>query len=125
MIGTPGRIYDLVASGDLAIHKAHTFVVDEADMTLDMGFLSTVDKIASRLPQQLQFLVFSATIPQKLQPFLKKYLSNPVMEQIKTKTVISDTIDNWLVSTKGRDKNEQVFQFLSIQKQEQMISMPI
>ena len=58
VIGTPGRIYDLVASGDLAIHKAHTFVVDEADMTLDMGFLSTVDKIASRLPQQLQFLVF-------------------------------------------------------------------
>lgn len=110
VIGTPGRIYDLVASGDLAIHKAHTFVVDEADMTLDMGFLSTVDKIASSLPQQLQFLVFSATIPQKLQPFLKKYLSNPVMEQIKTKTVISDTIDNWLVSTKGRDKNEQIYQ---------------
>ena len=108
VIGTPGRIYDLVASGDLAIHKAHTFVVDEADMTLDMGFLTTVDKIASSLPKKLQFLVFSATIPQKL-PFLKKYLSNPVMEQIKTKTVISDTIDNWLVSTKGRDKNEQVY----------------
>ena len=110
VIGTPGRIYDLVASGDLAIHKAHTFVVDEADMTLDMGFLTTVDKIASSLPKKLQFLVFSATIPQKLQPFLKKYLSNPVMERVKTKTVISDTIDNWLVSTKGRDKNEQVYQ---------------
>ena len=110
VIGTPGRIYDLVASGDLAIHKAHTFVVDEADMTLDMGFLTTVDKIAFSLPKKLQFLVFSATIPQKLQPFLKKYLSNPVMEQIKTKTVISDTIDNWLVSTKGRDKNEQIYQ---------------
>ncbi len=38
VIGTPGRIY-LVRSGDLAIHKAKTFVVDEADMTLDMGFL--------------------------------------------------------------------------------------
>ena len=110
VIGTPGRIYDLVESGDLAIHKAKTFVVDEADMTLDMGFLSTVDKIASRLPQQLQFLVFSATIPQKLQPFLKKYLSNPVMEQIKTKTVIADTIENWLLSTKGRDKNAQIYQ---------------
>ena len=94
----------------LAIHKAHTFVVDEADMALDMGFLTTVDKIASSLPKKLQFLVFSATIPQKLQPFLKKYLSNPVMEQIKTKTVISDTIDNWLVSTKGAYKNEQVYQ---------------
>lgn len=65
------RIYDLVKSGDLAIHKAKTFVVDEADMTLDMGFLETVDKIAGSLPKDLQFMVFSATIPQKLQPFLK------------------------------------------------------
>ena len=110
VIGTPGRIYDLVESADLAIHKAHTFVVDEADMTLDMGFLETVDRIAARLPKDLQFLVFSATIPQKLQPFLKKYLSNPVMEQIKTKTVIADTIDNWLLSTKGRDKNAQIYE---------------
>ena len=114
VIGTPGRIYDLVKSGDLAIHKAKTFVVDEADMTLDMGFLETVDKIASSLPKDLQFLVFSATIPQKLQPFLKKYLSNPVMEQIKTKTVISDTIENWLVSTKGRDKNAQIYEISRI-----------
>ncbi|WP_373713015.1 helicase-related protein, partial [Streptococcus sp.] len=90
--------------------KAGIFVVDEADMTLDMGFLETVDKIAGSLPKDLQFLVFSATIPQKLQPFLKKYLSNPVIEQIKTKTVISDTIENWLISTKGRDKNAQILE---------------
>lgn len=110
VIGTPGRIYDLVKSGDLVIHKAHTFVVDEADMTLDMGFLDTVDKIAGSLPKDVQILVFSATIPQKLQPFLKKYLTNPVMEKIKTATVIADTIDNWLLSTKGRDKNAQILE---------------
>ncbi|HEO2735247.1 TPA: DEAD/DEAH box helicase [Streptococcus agalactiae] len=110
VIGTPGRIYDLVKSGDLAIHKAHTFVVDEADMTLDMGFLDTVDKIAGSLPKDVQILVFSATIPQKLQPFLKKYLTNPVMEKIKTAIVIADTIDNWLLSTKGRDKNAQILE---------------
>lgn len=110
VIGTPGRIYDLVASGDLDIHKSRMFVVDEADMTLDMGFLETVDKIAGTLPKDVQMLVFSATIPQKLQPFLKKYLANPVMEKIKTHTVISDTIDNWLVSTKGRDKNAQILE---------------
>lgn len=83
-------------------------------MTLDMGFLETVDKIAGSLPKDLQFMVFSATIPQKLQPFLKKYLSNPVMEKIKTKTVISDTIDNWLISTKGRDKNAQIYQLTQL-----------
>lgn len=114
VVGTPGRIYDLVKSGELAIHKAHTFVVDEADMTLDMGFLDTVDKIAASLPKQVQILVFSATIPQKLQPFLKKYLTNPVMEKIKTHTVIADTIDNWLVSTKGRDRNGQILEMTKV-----------
>ncbi|WP_373823256.1 DEAD/DEAH box helicase, partial [Streptococcus ferus] len=114
VIGTPGRIYDLVKSGSLDIHKAKTFVVDEADMTLDMGFLETVDKIAATLPRKVQILVFSATIPQKLQPFLKKYLFNPVIEQIKTKTVISDTIENWLISTKGRDKNAQILEMTKL-----------
>ncbi|MDG3141873.1 DEAD/DEAH box helicase [Streptococcus suis] len=108
VIGTPGRIYDLVKSGDLEIYRAHTFVVDEADMTMDMGFLDTVDKIAASLAKDVQILIFSATIPQKLQPFLKKYLTNPVMEQIKTRTVIADTISNWLISTKGKDKNTQI-----------------
>ncbi|MFC3931877.1 DEAD/DEAH box helicase [Streptococcus dentapri] len=114
VIGTPGRIYDLVKFGSLNIHKAQIFVVDEADMTLDMGFLDTVDKIAASLPKQVQFLVFSATIPQKLQPFLKKYLTNPVIEQIKSETVIADTIDNWLISTKGRDKNAQILEIAQV-----------
>lgn len=113
VIGTPGRIYDLIKSGHLDIHKASTFVVDEADMTMDMGFLDTVDKMAAGLPKQVQFLVFSATIPQKLQPFLKKYLTNPVIEKIKIQTVIADTIDNWLLSTKGRDKNAQILEILT------------
>ncbi|TWT10341.1 DEAD/DEAH box helicase [Streptococcus sp. sy004] len=112
VIGTPGRVYDLVQSGHLDIHRAKTFVVDEADMTLDMGFLDTVDRIAARLAKDVQILVFSATIPQKLQPFLKKYLTNPIMEKIKTQTVIADTIDNWLVSTKGRDKNGQILEVI-------------
>ena len=112
VIGTPGRIYDLVKSGHLDIHKAHTFVVDEADMTLDLGFLDTVDKIAASLPKDIQLLVFSATIPQKLQPFLKKYLNHPIIEKIKTSTVIADTISNWLISTKGRDKNQQILEIV-------------
>ncbi|MBJ8325143.1 DEAD/DEAH box helicase [Streptococcus pacificus] len=108
VIGTPGRVYDLIKSGGLDIHLAHTMVIDEADMTLDMGFLETVDRIASRLPKSVQMLVFSATIPEKLKPFLKKYLTQPVIEKIKTRTIIADTIDNWLISTKGREKNNQL-----------------
>lgn len=115
VIGTPGRIKDLYqANAALDIHTADTLVVDEADMTLDMGFLNEVDTIAAALPADLQMLVFSATIPQKLQPFLKKYLNNPVVEEIPAETVISPTIENLLVGTKGQTKDELVYQLLTM-----------
>lgn len=114
VIGTPGRVLDLIMSGALDIHTARTFVVDEADMTLDMGFLADVDKIAGSFGKKVQMLVFSATIPQKLQPFLKKYLHHPVIETIATKTVIADTIDNWLISTKGASRNEVLFKLCQL-----------
>lgn len=114
VIGTPGRILDLVRTNALDIHKAHYFVVDEADMTLDMGFLAPVDAIASTMPQDLQMLVFSATIPVKLQPFLRKYMNNPVVEVVETKTVISPTIENILISTQGKDRNRLIYQLLTM-----------
>lgn len=114
VIGTPGRILDLINEQALKVHTAFAFVVDEADMTLDMGFLTEVDQIASRLPEKLQFLVFSATIPQKLRPFLKKYIENPVMMEIKPKAVISDHIENWLISTKGKQVNQMIEDLLTI-----------
>ena len=114
VIGTPGRILDLMRSNALDVHNAHYLVVDEADMTLDLGFLKETDAIASALPKDLQMLVFSATIPQKLKPFLQKYMSNPVVEVVENKTVISPTIANWLLSTKGRDKNQLIYQLLTL-----------
>lgn len=72
VIGTPGRIHDLIRSNDLNVHKAEILVIDEADLIFDMGFLFDVDQIAKSMPKQLQFCVFSATIPEKLKPFLRK-----------------------------------------------------
>lgn len=114
VIGTPGRILDLVRGNALDIHNAHYLVVDEADMTLDLGFLKETDAIASTLPKDLQMLVFSATIPEKLRPFLRKYMYNPVIEVVANKHVISPTIDNWLVSTKGRDRNKLIYDLLTM-----------
>ena len=114
VIGTPGRILDLVRENALDIHNAHYLVVDEADMTLDLGFLKETDAIASALPKDLQMLVFSATIPEKLRPFLRKYMYNPVIEVVANKHVISPTIDNWLVSTKGRDRNKLIYDLLTM-----------
>lgn len=114
VIGTPGRVLDLIRENALDIHKAKTFVVDEADMTLDLGFLDEIDGIASTMPSNLQMMVFSATIPAKLKPFLKKYMSNPVVETIEPKTVISPTISNWLMATRGHDRNKIIYNLLTM-----------
>ncbi|UQS86791.1 DEAD/DEAH box helicase [Nicoliella spurrieriana] len=114
IIGTPGRILDLINTQALDLHTANRLVVDEADMTLDLGFLDQVDKIAASFGDELQMMVFSATIPQKLEPFLKKYMNQPVTEEIPVASVISPTVDNLLISTKGQDKNDLIYQLLTI-----------
>lgn len=114
VIGTPGRIFDLMKEHALHIQTAKVLVVDEADMTLDLGFLPDVDNIASRMPKDLQMLVFSATIPQKLKPFLKKYMENPVEVIINPKNVLATTVENQLLLTKGKDDVDLLVEYLSI-----------
>lgn len=114
VIGTPGRIVDLINEQALKIHTATKMVIDEADMTLDLGFLFDVDQIAGRLPENLQMLVFSATIPNNLKPFLKKYMSNPVVVQLKPEHIIAPSIDNYLLSTKGQQKIDVLYQVLKM-----------
>lgn len=64
-------MFDLVNEKALVVYTTKALVVDEADLMLDMGFLEDVDRLASNMPEKLQMLVFSATIPEKLKPFLK------------------------------------------------------
>ncbi|MBS4750510.1 DEAD/DEAH box helicase [Granulicatella sp. zg-ZJ] len=114
VIGTPGRILDLMKEQALKVYKAKTLVIDEADMTLDLGFLPEVDEIASQFPKELQMLVFSATIPQKLKPFLKKYMENPVEVNLQPETIVASTIHNQLLSTKGQNELDILYQILNI-----------
>lgn len=116
VIGTPGRILDLLKSQHLLVNTTQHLVIDEADMTLDMGFLNDVDRIASAMPAQLQMLVFSATIPQKLQPFLKKYLHQPQNIQLTVPTIIAPNITNWALFTRGRDRKQVLYQVLTMGK---------
>ncbi|MCA0986067.1 DEAD/DEAH box helicase [Guptibacillus algicola] len=106
VIGTPGRIKDLVEEQALNVYTASMLVVDEADQMLDMGFIEDVDFIAARMAQKLQMLVFSATVPQSLQPFLKKYMNNPKFVQVNAEKVTADKVENIFVPAKYREKND-------------------
>ncbi|WP_077213997.1 DEAD/DEAH box helicase [Bacillus dakarensis] len=114
VVGTPGRINDLVKEQALFVHRAAKLVVDEADLMLDMGFIEDIDQIASRMPEKLQMLVFSATIPEKLKPFLKKYMENPAFIHIEPKQLTAVKIDHLLIPSRHRNKKNLVFESLSI-----------
>ncbi|MCI2254518.1 DEAD/DEAH box helicase [Domibacillus sp. PGB-M46] len=112
MVGTPGRIADLIGDNAISVHKAEMLVVDEADLMLDMGFINDVDRIASGMPEELGMFVFSATIPQKLKPFLKKYMENPEYVHIEPKRASAANIEHLLVAAKSRDKVDVVYDLL-------------
>ncbi len=108
VVGTPGRIKDLVEDQALFVHTASAVIVDEADLMLDMGFIHDVDKIAARMPKNLQMLVFSATIPQKLKPFMKKYMDNPEHIHINPKQIAAINLEHHLIPSRHRNKVELV-----------------
>jgi ATP-dependent RNA helicase CshB len=104
VVGTPGRINDLIKEQALLVYTANAMVIDEADLMLDMGFIIDVDQICAKLKEDLQMLVFSATIPEKLKPFLKKYMENPKYSHVEPKQVTAEKIDHYLISLKHRNK---------------------
>ena len=98
VIGTPGRIRDLfLNTGILRIDTAGILIVDEADMTLEYGFLDDIDAFAGRLKEDLQMMAFSATMPDQLRPFIRKYMHNPVTFQIGEKVRFNPDIRHILV----------------------------
>lgn len=112
VVGTPGRIHDLMKEQALLLHTSRILVVDEADIMLDMGFLFEVDQIAGKMPQNLQMLVFSATIPEKLKPFLKKYMENPKYEHVQPTHISAQNIEHNLVPLRSREKIDLLFDML-------------
>ena len=63
VVGTPGRLIDLINHGTLKLGRVRTLVLDEADEMLDMGFLPDVEKIVSKIPTRRHTMLFSATMP--------------------------------------------------------------
>lgn len=109
VIGTPGRLRDLVKEQALSVHKTEILIVDEADIMLDMGFIEEVDQIASRMPENLQMCVFSATIPEKLQPFLQKYMEDPrYVQQTEANTTPSKLV-HWVLPVRSSDRLERLY----------------
>ncbi|MBK8173230.1 MAG: DEAD/DEAH box helicase [Sandaracinaceae bacterium] len=78
LVATPGRLLDLMGQGEVDISDIETFVLDEADRMLDMGFIHDVRKIMRELPRNKQTLLFSATMPEEIRSLADDLMSDPV-----------------------------------------------
>ncbi|PKC50988.1 DEAD-domain-containing protein, partial [Rhizophagus irregularis] len=112
VVGTPGRIKDLVNENALLVHTAPILVVDEADLAFDMGFIEDIDGFASKMPEKLEMYVFSATIPEKLQPFLKKYMDSPIHIKMNDKRPVAEGINFVLVPIRSKSRNRRLVEVI-------------
>jgi ATP-dependent RNA helicase CshB len=113
-IGTPGRLKDLVNENALLVHTANILVVDEADLAFDMGFIEEIDQVAGKMQEKLEMYVFSATIPEKLKPFLKKYMESPVHINLGDKRPTAEGLDFYLVPVRSKKKMERLKEVMDI-----------
>lgn len=112
VVGTPGRIRDLTVEQALLVHTSNILVVDEADLAFDLGFINEIDQFASRMPEQLEMFVFSATIPEKLQPFLKKYMDSPIHIKIGDKRPVAEGIDFIVTPVRSKSRKKRLLDVL-------------
>lgn len=112
IIGTPTRILELDRASSLFIKEVETVVIDECDMMIDLGFMDDIDKIVARTSDKTQLLVFSATIPNQINHFLKKYMKNPNYIEIENNNI--GKISYTLVSIKSSSRLEKLLEITKI-----------
>lgn len=121
LVATPGRLIDLLYNTSLSVKDVRTFVLDEADEMLNMGFISDVELILSCLTHQHQSLMFSATMPKKVENLARKYLKDPLTIYMTQKTQAPQSLQHHFLQTQPRHRLEALLNFLSQDKPKQTI----
>ncbi|CAL4891005.1 unnamed protein product [Urochloa decumbens] len=106
VIGTPGRVIDLLKRGALCLAEIRFVVLDEADQMLSVGFDQDVETILQQVPQQRQTLMFSATMPTWIRKLTQKYLNNPVVVDLvgEDDQKLAEGISLFSIPSESREK---------------------
>ncbi|QFI37795.1 DEAD/DEAH box helicase [Moritella marina ATCC 15381] len=112
LVATPGRLLDLIKTGDIDFQALEVFVLDEADTMLDMGFFKDVQRIISKLPKHRQTLLFSATMPAEIEILAQAILTDPIKVQIAAETVTIDLINQSVYQLEKSNKVPLLFDIM-------------
>ena len=112
LVATPGRLIDLLYNTKLSLSEVRTFVLDEADEMLNMGFITDVEFIFSCLIHQHQTLLFSATIPKKIEILAKKYLNNPLTLYVSKTSQPPQSLKHHFLQANPRHRLDALLAFI-------------
>lgn len=115
MIATPGRLLDHLQNNRLRNFTPRIIVLDESDEMLDMGFLDSIEEIFSYLPEEIQVLLFSATMPKPIQELADKLLINPTKIKIAPAEVTNHDITQKYYVINENERNEAIIRLLDTQ----------
>jgi ATP-dependent RNA helicase DeaD len=121
VVGTVGRVKDLISRHSLMLTSTRFVVLDEADEMLDLGFLEDVERILSLTPSSRQTALFSATMPPAIRRLADQYLYDPVTIKVKAATLTVDTVEQFALEVKPREKADKLIEVLQAERPEQAI----
>jgi len=113
IVATPGRLLDLMNQGYVDLRHIKTFVLDEADQMMDMGFIYDIRKIVAMLPKQRQSLMFSATMPPEIRKLADTILVDPVTVAVSKTSSAAETVDHSILFVESGQKPSALVAYLN------------
>src|SRR3954462_213329 len=121
VVGTVGRVMDLMSRASLQLQDCRFVVLDEADEMLDLGFLEDVEKILNATPNGRQTALFSATMPPPIRKLADRYLYHPELVKVKSQFLTVDTVEQFSLQTKSNEKADTLVDVLASERPDQAI----
>ncbi|MHB8605565.1 MAG: DEAD/DEAH box helicase [Thermoplasmatota archaeon] len=116
VVGTPGRIMDHMRRGNLKLDHVSTFILDEADRMLDMGFVDDIRWVMKRIPPRGQIALFSATMPVEIMNLAKEFMKNPVTVAVSEDKLTVDATEQIYYNVGYRNKVWALYRVLEAEK---------
>ncbi len=116
VVGTPGRLIDLMDRKILVLSHLRTVVLDEADEMLSMGFIEDIEKILAETPDGRQTALFSATMPREIRSLADRYMHEPLVISIKSEQMTVDTIEQRYYLANQSDKLAVITRLFEIEE---------
>jgi ATP-dependent RNA helicase DeaD len=121
VVGTVGRVMDLMSRHALVLDDARFVVLDEADEMLDLGFFEDVEKILRSCPSGRQTALFSATMPPPIKKLAESGMYDPTTIKVKAATLTIDTVEQFYIEASDKEKPEALARLLKAERPDQAI----